>query len=218
MYSKLEQVVGEPESRMTWTSTKKVRTEPEFLALMEAIDAEMSAEGVPIPARQVKALSALRDHLEIQGPIRGSRLPDEPRAGSYDGDDLIVRTFRWFAERYRGKLAIPLPGETFVLIRGEPYLFTVPIVFGRVLFILDSNSMGVKRSPRPNAGPAVFNVLDQIADVSANLAGSLSGPERAALLQHIVLASNVINRMSMLFHGMKEPHPAGLRRLFWKCC
>src|SRR4051812_40946856 len=130
---------------MSWASAKKVHNEAEFNALMETIDAELAQEGVPIPARHFKAVSALRRHLGIEGDIGLSRLPDEPRANSYDADDLIVRAFKWIDERHKGKLAIPLPGQSFVIIRNEPYRVKISNMMGRILFTCDPNSMGIKR-------------------------------------------------------------------------
>jgi HEPN domain-containing protein len=160
---------------------------------MEEVDSELRASQVPITARNLKCFKILRRHLGITEEIPLSNLPDNAREGIYEGDDLTVRVFRWFDERYGDKPKIKLPGQTFVVIRGDPYRVRLPFVVGQIGYVADPYNMG---NTKPmDVGRPVLNVLDLVVDLSPSLAASIPEQEFNQLLQDIVFAIEFINRV-----------------------
>lgn len=73
----------------------QIRSEREFQTLMESLDQEMRAEGIPLEARPMNGWS--RVPQRIGAPLRFP-VPDRaPHDGCYEGDELTIRIFRWFA-------------------------------------------------------------------------------------------------------------------------
>jgi HEPN domain-containing protein len=89
-----------------------------------AIDQEMRAENINIPARPLMAMSKLsqRYHLEID--LRS---------------ELAERMNKWFEDLYGERLKVGwLLGSTAILIAGDVYKITIPLFFGTHGFVFDA--------------------------------------------------------------------------------
>jgi hypothetical protein len=154
---------------------------------MEEVDRELREQQVPITARELKAIGAVRRRLEIIGDIYLSGLPKWPREGSYEGADLTVRIVRWMKDRYGNKLNIRLPGQTMIAIRGDPYRVRLPIAFGNINVICDPSQMGIPLPAFGVSAPPIVNCLDLVDELSVSLAGSLTHVELQDILSDIAV-------------------------------
>jgi hypothetical protein len=95
----------------------------ELHTVLTAIDQEMRAENINIPARPLMAMSKLsqRYHLEID--MRS---------------ELAERMNKWFEGLYGERLQMGLLlGTTAILIAGDIYKITIPLFFGTSGFVFD---------------------------------------------------------------------------------
>src|SRR6266446_4603688 len=162
--------------------SREITTEKQFCSLMEEVDRELRDQKVPITARDLKAISIIRRHLQIVGEIDLSDLSDQPKPGSYQGRDLIARAFEWMQDRYGKKLNIPMPGQTMVVIRGDTYKVRLPIAMGRINLVCDPKSLGEARPAFGKSAPPILNVLDLVEGLTTNLSHSLVQSELEDIL------------------------------------
>lgn len=181
--------------------TFNVQTEDEFRAMMEAIDDELKSGGLSVEKRPMRAW------LTISGR-RGLGLdlfPEKtaPESGSYAGDDLTLRIFNWYEERYGEQIEIYFgPGSTILEIRGDPYRVWLPRVFGgAVRFIADPATHGHDVHPKMTHGGqvATVNVLDCIEGLQPGLSKELSEQELQWLASDIHRLTLEFNSIETLF-------------------
>lgn len=153
-------------------------SEKGFSAMMESVDSYLRSEGIPVHARPIRGWIEISKALNLELSMfpRNKKRATE---GVYIGDDLSLRIFSWFDERYGSKLAIRMgPGRAVILVRGDPWEIHFPRVYGRVEFFISANEkssnqeedLRLRRIPR-------CNILDEITDFPAGLAQSLSRNE-----------------------------------------
>lgn len=156
--------------------------ESDFYAMMEAVDLFLKQKDVPPHARPFQGSFEISKALNLElnmVPVTKA----EPKSGSYAGDDLTIRIFRWFDERYGNKLAIRIgPGRIVILIRDDPWEVHLPKVWGTVQFFVSlsekssnqDKDLQLRRIPR-------HNILDSIEDLPIGLAKSLDVRELSAI-------------------------------------
>lgn len=164
-----------------------ISDENEFCRLMDEIDQEMRVAEVPTHARPMRGwfLISARNGLNLR------LFPEkrEPSPGVYTGDDLTLRIFDWFDERYGDQTKIDIgPGHTVVIIKGDAYRVALPRVYGRVRFIADPVNHGKDVYPSlatSGSAPATANVLDIIVDLQPGFSRTLSPEELGDLTREI---------------------------------
>ncbi len=168
-----------------------VSSEKEFCNLMERIDEELRAAGVPIQGRP------LRGALEVSGQhgLGLTLLPvadRPPRPGCYTGEDLVIRIFEWFDKRYGDQLLVDYsPGHTIVLVRGDIYRVRLPRIFGSAAFVCDPSAHGKNVYPVLTMGgqTATVNVLDSVEDLQPGLSQALEPQELQKIKEVVHLES-----------------------------
>jgi hypothetical protein len=172
---------------------------------MEEVDRELRDQQVPITARDLKAISIIRRHLQIVGEINLSHLPDQPKPGSYEGQDLIARALQWMKDRYGKRMNIPMPGQTMVVIRGDPYRVRLPIAMGSFNLVCDPRSLGKLETMIGVSSPPILNALNLIEGLTANLTQSLVQSELEDILSDIAPALRYVMILIMMKNGpMRE--------------
>jgi len=152
--------------------------EMEVVAMMEAVDVYLRESDVPPHARPIRGWFEISKDLKLGLNMFPKELK-EPRPGIFSGDDLTLRIFRWFDERYREKLAIHMgPGRTVLLIKGDTWEATFPKVFGKVSFFISpvEKSSNIVEDLRLNRIPK-YNILDAISQFPDGLAKSLNSTD-----------------------------------------
>jgi hypothetical protein len=178
----------------------EITTEEQLRSLMEEIDCELRDQNVPITARSSGAISIIRRHLQIE-EINLTHLPDQPRSGNYEGQDLIVRALQWMRDRYGKRTNIPMPGQTMVVIRGDPYKVRLPIAMGRINLVCDPRSLGRLETTIEVSAPPILNALNLIEGRTANLTQSLVQSELEDILSDIAPALRYVMIFIMMKNG-----------------
>jgi hypothetical protein len=158
----------------------------EFDEFMRAIDAEMRAEEIPIPARELRGHS--RAAMKLKTTIRGGPLENrDPVEGVYAGDDLSLHIRKWFRTKYGDRLNVDFsPGTVPVLIDGDAYAMALPRVYGTVRLVCDPSSHGANIGSAVGVGgvPPIFNVLNSIKGLTPANSMTLSARDLALLTAH----------------------------------
>jgi hypothetical protein len=107
------------------------KSEDDFQQMMLQLDLMMQASDIPIANRALRAI-LLVGTLVPGVPVLGGATR-EPRDGRYDGEDLIIRTCRWFDAKYGQAQAATLRlGKTVTLVASSAFLIRIPIVYGEI--------------------------------------------------------------------------------------
>lgn len=120
----------------------------EFHETMQAIDADMERDGVPIPARPLK------------GWLRFSSI-----FGLYlmNRDPLSERILKWFDDKFGDQLKIDPTWKFPVLTRDRVWQMRIPLIFGTAQFICSPDRLGTaETTAATKEEPPVVNVLDLI--------------------------------------------------------
>lgn len=182
-------------------------TEAEFVALMEAVDARLQADGVAITGRELVGIRQIC--LMLAAGLNLTVPPREPREGVYEGDDLVIRALRWLRGRYGDRLAVDWTlGRVVVLLRGDVWVFALPRIYGggRVDFVASRSTdartlpttsevisaADLRRERRP---PSIYNVLDALVGLSDDLRRSLTDDELRSLHYAFLTGLNAYEAM-----------------------
>lgn len=164
-------------------------SEIEFVSMMEIVDSFLKEADVPIPARPIRGWFEISKALKL-GLRMTSKADGLPREGVYFGDDLSVRIFSWFDERYGNKLAIRMgPGRGVVAIRGDFWEVQFPMVYGQVNFFISAvnKSSNQEDDLRQRKVPHC-NILDEITNLPNGLAKSLTANELRSIADSFIAA------------------------------
>lgn len=166
-----------------------IKTEAEFLSVMEEVDSALRAEETLIPSRPLRAMFEIGQRMKAEFSLM---LPDrDPAPGVYSGQDLVLRVKRWYDARYGDRLlALSTAGDVVFSIRGDAWKFRLPLIYGggRIRFVCEYGvSTTLSNVPRAvprgiRLEPSVYNILDAIADLPESLARSLNPQERQEML------------------------------------
>ena len=185
--------------------SREITTDEQFRSLMEEVDRELRDQEVPITARELKSISIIRRLLQILGEINLGDIPDQPVSGSYQGQDLIARAFQWMRDRYGKKLNMPMPGQTMVVIRGDPYKVRLPFAMGTINLVCDPSSLGEVRPAFGTSAPPILNILDLIEGLTPNLTQSLVQAEVEGIFSDVSPAIRYVMLLIRMKNGaMRE--------------
>lgn len=159
-------------------------TDEELRQLLERVDRQLTNEGFPIPSRPLHALRVISAEFNTPLPIT----PPFPSANDELRENwpFSQRVYEWYDERYGNRLKVNFgPGRMVFLIRGDPWVFRFPRIYGSVLLTAsrDFNSQKI----RTDGQPALFNVLDSIQDFPRGLRASLADDELSDIYNHFLL-------------------------------
>lgn len=155
----------------------------DFNALMREIDSALSAEGIRMPHRPMRAIIEIGKRYSIPIPIAGRRDAAMPGKENWQ---LTDRVFGWYDLRYGESLKIdPSRGRFFTEIYGDLWIVRIPLVLGSGVFyasaILDTD----KQHGR-------YNIADFIDNFTDELRRSLTQPQEAFLINQFRIAFDVL--------------------------
>lgn len=153
-----------------------IKSEEEFLALMEDIDREMIAENTKITARPIIAgLKFAKRHNVTLNAIPPNR---PPKKDCFDPLEISIRIHKWIEQRYGERIKVYFhTGRVVFPLRGDLYVVNCPKMYGTVKFVCDPNTFGDKGSKIGKNKPPICNILDSIENLTANFAKSLNAEE-----------------------------------------
>lgn len=173
--------------------------EEEFATMMEVVDSYLRSEGIPVHARPIRGWFEICKTLNL---VLSMFPRDKTIAadGVYTGDDLTIRIFSWFDDRYGNKLAIQMGlGRAVILVRGDPWEIQLPRIDGTVEFFISpyekssnqEDDLRLRRVPQ-------CNILDEIIDFPIGLAKSLNSNELRAIAESFIAAYEAMESISKI--------------------
>ena len=153
-----------------------IKSEQEFLLLMEEIDREMVLENIPITARPFRAVSKIALRYDaIFFPLPPNR---PPKSNCFDALEISIRIHDWMKQRYGKRLNFyDYLGRVVIPLRGALYSINCPIVYGTVKFVCEPHTFGQKRELVGVKEAPVSNILDSIENATSALAQSINTEE-----------------------------------------
>lgn len=160
----------------------------EFDRFMHAIDSEMRAQKIPIAGRELKAASLASERLGTALPI--APLPDrKPIEGVYVGEDLSLHIRAWIQAKYGEKLKVNWgPGTVPVLVDGDLYAMSLPLLFGRVRIVAHPATHHKNFDKHAALPTTVCNVLDFIEGLTTVVSASLSQEALTSIMKLFCVA------------------------------
>ena len=155
---------------------------------MHGIDSEMRAQNIPIAGRELKAASLASERLGTALPI--APLPNrKPIEGVYVGEDLSLHIRAWIQAKYGEKLKVKWgPGTVPVLVDGDLYAMSIPLLFGRVKIVAHPATHQQKSDKHAGLPTSVCNVLDFIEGLTTVVSASLSQETLTSLVKLFCVA------------------------------
>lgn len=148
-------------SQVSWP-----KSEDDFLKLVEKVEAELQAEEIPIPLREIEALRRISGELDAE--LVEPKGQKSPTPGSYRGGDLVLRVVAWYEQLYGDKLLHDFrPGRTVLLLRGDIWMLHFPRFYGRGQVFCSRTELTYR--PPGGRGPFRYNILDCIEELAPGL-------------------------------------------------
>ncbi len=171
-------------------------TEAEFDALMREIDEMLARKGIARHQRSAHAIGEIADRFSLTVNVVPE--PREPLDGVYTGDDLVLRIYAWYENRYGHAALRPTlaPYRIAVDLRHDTWVMKIPNIYGEV---------GLTSDPRVRGSRTIVNVLDQIEALSDSLRFELTPDERMDLT----------NALMRGLHFFDEVRPHYSKQLVW---
>lgn len=148
----------------------------------------MRAQKIPIAGRELKAASLASERLGTALPI--APLPDrKPIEGVYVGEDLSLHIRAWIQAKYGEKLKVNWgPGTVPVLVDGDLYAMSLPLLFGRVRIVAHPATHHKNFDKHAALPTTVCNVLDFIEGLTTVVSASLSQEALTSIMKLFCVA------------------------------
>lgn len=161
-----------------------IKTDEDFNRVMEEIDQEMQAEGIPLTARDMK------------GWLRFSSTYGLNLMGR---DPLSIKIYTWFIQRYEERLKLDSTlGSMGVILRGSLYRMYFPVAYGHSK-VVAQREITKERPPiviGTQDNPPILNVLDFVDGLTQDYANSLTDEELEGLFNQFVFGLTVFMEIS----------------------
>ena len=151
---------------------------------LKIIDNKLADEDISIAARPIHAIMAFGTKFKISLPIvvsnHASSNTEYPKQNEY----ITNAIHEWYKNRYSELLKTdPSIGKTIVIIKGNPMLIKIPLIYGRAIIIWDINKSGITGSNKFNNKPSILNVIDIIDGLTDALASEVSKNESKHIIE-----------------------------------
>lgn len=113
------------------------RSESEFNSVMKDIDSSMKRKGIDIPNRPIRAVGEYADRYDLALTLTSNT---DIIDGIYVGGSATARIKKWYDDLYGDRLKVSLTDRhTLIMLLGEVWEFTIPIVYGEVEFVVSAD-------------------------------------------------------------------------------
>jgi hypothetical protein len=143
----------------------------ELKKILKTLDEELTREQFPLEGRQTHALLRLSQRLQT-------------KIAAHQDDELYRFVSSWYEKKYGSRVkADQTIGVLAILIRGELYKMTIPLLRGHAQIVVDPNVETRKRVQKSTApDPDVVYVLNCIETLTLDQARKLSPLELKELM------------------------------------
>lgn len=150
---------------------------PQFETLMSEIGSGLSADGIDIPDRPLRAVAEIATKFDLTIPLAGNERNLPP--GLRENLALSQEIKRWYDDNYGDRIKQdPCPGRAAVLLDGDLYILAVPRIFGEAGFVVQREWM---EEPGFSRVPVVCNVVQLVEGMTPARATRLSDEALRAL-------------------------------------
>lgn len=170
----------------------------EFNNLMIAVDNQLSSEGYDISIRPIRALRIISIQYSIPLPI--TEPPTNLSHESIKYWPISNRIYDWYNDQYNERLKMDmLLGKVIILIGNDPWAIKIPRFYGSIRIIVSKNIETDNHIS--NNGPAVYNILNSIDDITNSRIERLSDLEMEHIVKIFFLG---LNTLSLLEGSISE--------------
>lgn len=170
-----------------------------FEEMMEKVDSFLRENEVPIHARPIKGWFEISKALKLN-LILFSLAKNKADEGVYTGDDLTIRIFDWFDDRYGERLKIRWDiGRVVFMVREDLWEVRVPEIFGTVDFFIskDKKSSDQQEDLKLNRVPKC-NIFDDFVNIPSALVKSLGDQELKDIAETFVVVYESMSALSII--------------------
>ena len=171
---------------------------------MEEVDLILQQKDVKIYARSFHAVGELAKLLDIKEDIPIVDRKDAPQI--FTPEFIATHIHNWYEKRYGERLKTHMgPGSIAILIKGTPWEVRLPLIYGSVRFVCDTNLSYYRELPELSTNGEIpfCNVLLLIKDLPDSLAEELNNEEQYYIFEKI---KSSLNALQSLSNHTKDPY------------
>lgn len=157
-------------------------SDEKFNSLMEEVDAFLRGNDVPIHNRPMDSAGELSKRFKVDIML-SKKEPGTPFFHANDG--TFDRIDTWYTARYGDLLKIDMTlGRTVKLIRNDPYSMKIPLIYGKVHFYCNTETVGTKDDPLSGR----YNILNAFNGLTPAYSQVLDAEELKDICDYFVTA------------------------------
>lgn len=144
-----------------------IKTEADFQHLMEKVDMELKQRGLLIFQRPIHAWKNISYRFGLR--LRLTPRRKKPVEGCYTGDDLTIRIFNWYEQKFGERLKVDPNWKMPLIIRGDLFQLNLPTIYGTVHIVFSPEAptsneqpkIGIDKPPQVE----IFSLIDEITPI-----------------------------------------------------
>ncbi len=164
---------------------------------MEEVDTTLQQRNVKIHARPIHAVGEIAQYFAITEDIPIVVQENVPLL--FTPEFIATHIHNWYENRYGERLKIHMgPGSIAILIKGTPWEAKLPLIYGSVKFVCDTNLSAYKNLPKFGSNGEIpkYNVLLAIKDLPDSLASELNNEEQYRIFEQIRTSLNALQSLA----------------------
>ncbi len=182
---------------MNQTEEYSVETEADFLSLMETVDDDLKGKGFQIFQRPFNAWFEISSKFGLN--LRFPPFKDVASQNSFRGDDLTIKIFQWYNDKYGDKLKFDPTWKTAILIRGDAYRLQIPLAFGAFVGVCSKESFGKEPPPiKSSSELPQMNILNLVDGLTEGYVKTLKSEELKNIFDNFMLGNYTRYEMETL--------------------
>lgn len=174
-----------------------IKTKEDFQNLMENVDTELKDKDFQIFQRPLAAWFEISSRFNLN--LRFPPFKNIASENSYCGDDLTIRIFQWYENKYGDKLKFDPTWKIAILIRGDAYRLQIPLAFGAFVGVCSKETFG-KEPPSVNSNGELpqMNILNLVDDLTEGYVKTFKSEELKNIFDNFMLGNYARYEMETL--------------------
>lgn len=179
-----------------------IKTEDDFDNLMEEVDNKLKDENYQIFQRPFNAWFQISSRFGLNLSFPPSN--EAPSENNYNGDNLTLRIFEWYKDKYGEKTKVDLTWKMALLIRNDPYKVRLPLGFGAFVATCSIENFGNVKSPLINSQGELpeINILNLVDGLTKNYVKKLNREELKSIFNSFTLGNDARNWIETLLDNL----------------
>lgn len=165
-----------------------IQTEEDFQTLIETVDNELKDKGFQIFQRPLSAWFEISSRFNLN--LRFPPFKKTASDNTYRGDDLTIRIFQWYDNKYGDKLNFDPTWKIAILIRGDAYRLQILLAFGAFVGVCSKETFGKKPPPISSNGELPqMNILNLVDGLTEGYVKTLKSEELKNIFDNFMLGN-----------------------------